>query len=859
MLKSMTPLGNALEKRVVWVRKHRREVLDLAALAVSIFFVWKYVAVIPGYAALCAFVVASLVPLRPLAGNSGPGREFLAALPRRAATVLVTGIFLRYLLASPLDMLWFGAVWPVFGWIFATDWHRLSGWIRGNPWIQNPMRQEFFRSALLGVCALWLMRGFAGLTLRGAADARWYAMNLADMIAQVRAGVFPVWVGQSIYQFDGAISPLRVAPAFHYLGALLDVVTFRSLGIFALLNLLLTLLGVAGMATAYLSLRALLPERKWLAAGLAALFVASPGVIGIPYNGDLYLSWTTLPMVPLIWFATIRSFQDRGKLATLILLGACLGFCWWGHTPIALWSTLIALVAQVVRIGVQWRGGIAWTALFAAAAIFSAIAAYPVGSVILYPAEPGYHADSFQLATAGNIINSIRETFPATILPVSASGRSLGDFQLGYSLWAVLLLCLGSLRGAWRTASAVPLVSAAFLALLLLPIPWIAPALWTAMPPALRNITGNWPMPRLCLLLSAATVFGAAACAVSGPIGTGARRHWISIVVAIGCVWSLSEAGKFAANSQQFAGAPESAVDLLRAENVQLTRYSYGFFPHFPAFPSTFTHGVANPELENRLLSADMTQTVVANTDAALAMGSVQAVGDFHWHSFAQSNHAELNEELRIEPGKFYLLKFDFAEPDAVHGVLQFSGPHLFREYGLPEYGGSRSFGAGGSHSNVLPLWTTGQAQDITVSFYPTIPVSEEQPTSPVAHVQFFSYDRESLPVRVDDWIPYKARVRSPVPAWLETPRVFQTGYVAWVNHVSAAVRSSPEALVSVSVPAGDSNVELAYAAPSGLKRLFWLSLSSILAVAALGAVKWILDLRREHRFSGASLPAFGA
>jgi hypothetical protein len=859
MLKSMTPIGDALEKRIVWVRKHRREVLDLAALAFSLGVVWRFVAVVPGYAALCAMVVASLVPLRPLSGNSGPAREFLAALPKRIATVLATGIFLRYLLGSPLDALWFGAVWPISGWLLATDWRRVSGWIRGNPWIQNPVRQEFFRSALLLLCALWLMRGFAGSTLRGAADARWYAMNLADMIAQVRAGVFPVWVGQSVYQFNGAISPLRVAPAFHYLGALLDILTFRRLGIFALLNLLLTLLGVAGMATAYLSLRALLRDRKWLAAGLAALFLASPGVVGIPYNGDLYLSWTTLPMIPLIWFATVRSFKDRGKLTTLALLGACLGFCWWGHTPIALWSTLIAFVAQAVRIGVQWKGGIAWTSLLASAVVFSAIAAYPVGSVLLYPAEPNYHADSFQLALAGNIVDFIRDTFPATILPLSANGRSLGDFQLGYSLWAVLLLCLGSLRGAWRTVNAVPLLWAAFLALLLLPIPGIVPALWTAMPAFLRNITGNWPMPRLCLLLAASTVFGAAACASSGSMGSGARRHWLSILVAIGCVWSLSEADKFSAGSRQSVAAPESAVDLLRPENVQLTRYSYGFFPHFPTLPSTFTHGVANPELENRLLSTDMTQTVVANTDAALAAGAIQASGDFHWHPFGQSNHADLSQELRIEPGKFYLLKFDFADPDAIHGVLQFEGPHLFREYGLPEHGGSRAFGAGGAHSKVLPLWTTGQAQDIDVSFYPATPVTEEQPSPPVAHVQLFSYDRESLPVRVDDWIPYKARVRSPVPAWLETPRVFQTGYVAWVNNQPATVRSSPEALVSVSVPAGDSSVELAYAAPSGLKRLFWLSFSSILAAAALGVVKWIIDLRRSPPLSGASLPAFGA
>jgi hypothetical protein len=851
MLKRMT-LGAPAGKWIVWVNKHRREVLDLAALALSLVLVQRFVAEMPVSAALCAFLVASLVPLRPFSGDPGPWREFLAAVPRRIAAVVVTGAFLRYMLGAPLDTLWFGAIWPIAGLIMVTDWRRASEQLRSNRWIQNPVRQETLRSTLLFACTLWLMQGFFRSTLHGAADAGWYAMTLKDTVMQVRSGIFPIWTGQSIYQFNGAISPLRVAPAFQYLGALLDLITFRSLGIYSLQNLLLTLLALGGMVTSYLSLRTLLPDRKWLAAGLSVLFLSCPGVLGIPYNGDLYLSWTTLPLMPLVWFATVRSFQNQGKLETLVLLGAALGLCWWGHSPIALWSTFFAFVAQAVRMGVQWRDGIEWKAIFSSVGVFSAIAAYPIGSVLLYPAEPGYHADSFQLAGAGNIVDFLRETFPATILPISATGRSLGDFQLGYSLWALLLFSLWQQRGAWKWTSAVPLVCAGYLALLLLPIPGLVTALWTVMPAFLRNITGNWAMPRICLLLAAATVFGTAACASTGD---RRRRHTFSILVAIGCVWSLSEAEKFAAGSHRSLPAPESAVDLLRPENVQLTRYSYGFFPHFPG---TFTHSVANPELENCLLSADMSKTVAANTDAALTSGRLQATGDFHWRPIGQPNHAELDQELRIEPGRFYLLKFDFANPDTIHGVLELQGKHLFREYGLPEHGGPLAFGAGGTHSNVLPLWTTSEQQYISASFFPTKPVSEDQPTLPVAHVQLFSYDRAALPVQVNNWIPYKAQVKSPVAAWLETPRMYQPAYVAWVNHHPAEVRKSPDSLVSVAVPAGESDVELVYVAPTGLKLLFWLSLSSIAAATAIGVIGGVRLLLTGTPSEG-SLAAMGA
>jgi hypothetical protein len=185
-------------------------------------------------------------------------------------------------------------------------------------------------------------------SLRGGPDALWYSVGLADTIAQERLGVFPVWVGQSIYQFNGAICPIRVAPGFQYLAMLIDIVTLRSLGIFALQNLLLGLVALAGTWSAYLALRAVLPGKEWFAAGLAALFISCPGVLGLSYNSDLYMSWTTLPAVPLVWFATIRSFQDEGSARTLAVLGTALGLCWWGHSPIALWATSVAGVGQVL-------------------------------------------------------------------------------------------------------------------------------------------------------------------------------------------------------------------------------------------------------------------------------------------------------------------------------------------------------------------------------------------------------------------------------------------------------------------------------------------------------------------------------
>jgi hypothetical protein len=405
-----------------------------------------------------------------------------------------------------------------------------------------------------------------------------------------------------------------------------------------------------------------------------------------------------------------------------------------------------------------------------------------------------------------------------------------------------------------RPVSTVPLAAAAVLALLLLPIPGLNHLLWALVPNFVRNPTGNWATSRLCMPLAAATVFSAAACA--GTFLTGRRRHLFAILVASGAIWSLSQACRFIAGSWHSAPAPDSAVDMLRPENVMLTRYSYSMFPHFPALPAAFTHGVTDPELEERLLGKSTFSPIGANKDTALASARVVATSDFRWDTNpAHSASAALEEAPRIEPGRSYLMKFDFAQPDAIHGVLQIYGSHFFREYGLPEHGGPKSFGAGGEHSNVFPVWTTAGPQALTVTFFPAAGGPAGQPEPPVGEVTLLSYESNSLPVRVESWLPYRAHVQAPAEAWLETPRAFQTGYHARVDGKPADVRETPDALVAVAVPAGASTVELAYVAPLGLRVLFWVSLLSSLAAVVLGSARWILHLlavRSPAKASGA-------
>lgn len=704
------------------------------------------------------------------------------------------------------------------------------------------MQAESRRWILLLAAAFFLLSGLTRAGMHGGGDARWYGTMLADMMAQTRAGVFPVWAGQSEYQFNGAIYPLRVAPGFHYMGALLDILTLRTLEVFALQNLLLVALGVTAIFSAYFCMAALLPGRRALAAWLAVLYLACPGVLGLAYNTDLYMSWTTLPWMPLIWLATVRSFREGGSLNSMLLLGTGLGLCWWGHSPIALWTTGCASIAQLARVAVKRPAGHSWLNAALGGLAFALIAGYPLASVLFFPPESGLSGRSFQPPTSpGMIVDFLRSVFPANWHPVSDNGQALSDFQIGYALAALWLFVSWHARKIRRPEVLVMLGLGAVLLFLLLPIPTLDTLLWSAVPSFVRDITARWVMNRLYLVLACLCVFAVAAAATE--LATDSRREktlrWLLIV---GCLWSVWEARKFSHGSQATAGNTLAAPRTLPTENVMLTRYAYFVYPQLPPY---FTHGVTDPHLENRLWPESGSAPLADNYSAARATGNVVTQMEFTRKSGAIEETLPL--PLTLEPGKRYLLAFDFADRNA-RGVLQFSGRTFFREYALPEYGEGLSFGVSGKRSNMLPVWTSQPGgEEVTLRFIRTISPDQPVLARSLGRIKLLSYDTAAFPVRVTSWIPYRAEVVASEPVWLETPRMFQQYYAARVNGTATEIRKSEAGLVMVRVPRGTAQVELTYRAPLGLAFSFWISLLALGVTAG-----WLISSSFAETFAQA-------
>ena len=681
----------------------------------------------------------------------------------------------------------------------------------------------------IGLSALiaLLFHPFVRPGVHGSGDALYYATFLTDALEQFRAGVFPVFVGQSEYQFNGSVIPIRVAPGFQYFAGLLDLLTGRTLSSLAVQNLVILVTAFAAGGAAYASLRALAlpPMVAWI---LAVLYLTCPGVMGLAFNSDLYMSWLTVPLVPVVFYLGLQTFANRGPWL-FAALGLTLGATWWCHPPIAVWLTAAQVMLQVARlVWARPSPSVLWRELLAGAAAIGGTACYPLVSVLLYPVDPQAGASGGFVVPPNHILQQLLETFPAAWFPLSDLARRLTDFQIGYGLLAATFIISFS---AWRSARPelrVLLVVATGLLLLLLPVPGLNLALWRLVPDAVRAATNIWPMQRLYLVLAGVCIGLIAWTWIKAPGDAAMQRHQrFLLLCALG--WSLAEALKFMHGSWATVTPRSAAPERLAPENITLTRYSYGLFA---AKPGSFTHGVTDPALENRLLDADQHTVVAANYDAAAREAHSAVTYRFR----VVEGHIETEPRVTLHPGRRYLATLK--APVELQGTLVLEGTRLQRVYGLPEYGEARSFGLTPGRNPFFPVHTSGsETERVRVLFESGVAVDLAALAARITLV-ITEYSSEKLPVRVLSWLPYSAAVTSPTAAWLETPRMYQASWRATVDGRPTEVRRSPEGLAIVPVPAGDSEVVLHYSAPIGLQVAFWISLAAIMTGTSLALIR---------------------
>lgn len=686
---------------------------------------------------------------------------------------------------------------------------------------------EALRWLLLAGGALWLSHPYFSPRLIGSGDALWYHHLLADAVLQFRAGEFPVYVGQSEFMFNGAVYPHRVAPYHQYLAGLIDLLTGRSLGFFALQHLTLIVTFVGGALAGYFTLTRLDPLRRWSAALLALLYVACPGVMGLAYAQDLYMSVMAIPWVPLALGGAWLTFRENSWRA-LGMIVAGLGMLWWAHSPIALWTTACVGLQQIVRLAFirpvapLLRRGVP------AAGALALLVAYPVVSAFLLRA-PGESVVPYRMDRA-LLLKEIQDAFPASILPLNSAASPLSQLQLGYSLGAlvVVLAIVAASRRSLRGGLAFGMV--VLLLLLVLPVPGLTRVLWLSFPEPVVGLSLYWPMQRLYIIAAALLVVGLTAVVARAPLPRWAGPALLGGLL-VGAGWSAWQARVFLKAAAFRATLNAESAQWGRTENATPMRHAYHLFGRQPA---TMSHGVMDPALESRLLDP---VTGAQPADPA----PVPATRTFTGTLDANPGILNLEPALRLEPRRRYRLDFEFLAHDYT-GILQITGPEFFREYALPASGNPRAFGTGAAASRSLGLWTTrSEAIDVRLRFIPTAPGARAAAFTPFARFDFSERVPAQQPVEIHGLVPYRATVRTRAPAVLETPRMAVPGYTAMVNGAAVPVVPTLEGFVGVPVPAGLSAVEVRFTGPLALRLAFGLS---ALAWLALPLATWRLGRR---------------
>lgn len=823
---SASPVHRTLRagNRVLWATV-------LGGWLVFAFFVFRG-APTPAWTSLAA-AAAGLGAIAWLSRRIAPGR-FVGTLGQ-AALEFVLGAAWLHALFEPArisaGLLWLAAAIALG---LATS-RVVQGAIEGRLGVSPGEPARWSVLLVVATAAVWPV-----YTSRpnGAGDAYWYVMMLADFVSQTRAGIFPVWIGQTKFAFNGAYAPLHLAPGFQHVGWIVDLATVRSLEFLALKNVVLALAALASAAGSYFCFRAMLRRAGNFALLLAIGYTLSPGLLAPLAIGDQYMTFVAATCLPWALYATWRCLA-RNDLIAHVMLGASVAGMWICHTPLGLWASIVCAPIYLGKLILRGRGGRPVLLTSVAAVTFLLLGASPFLTAVGLDNVPTMPIVGQQVR------DELVKLFPAVLQPVSEAANLPSDYKPGYFALGcgVLGLALLVKRPNWPAGAFA--AAALFVAAIVLPTPGFQATFWSHLPALVLKTTNAWAIQRLALIWAALLFFSCAATLAVVLCAATRGRRWIVFgatgLAVAGAAWSWSEARRLSAHLARSVSSPTGWQHFYAEHNVILTRYPYS---SFSAAPTYFSHGYMEPHFESRLLTRDTLQPLLDNYAGAIAQGRKVAQGVFTGHSNGRRPFYRLTPEIKLQSGRHYVLKTTFRDPTR-NGWFQILGPRLFREYILPDsgigiagqLGAPRGYGSLPSSSPYIPLYTDTPGESIPLLNYIHPDDQEAFLEIECAAFELWEYEPRSLPIRLDNLTPYRTVVVSPAAAYLESPRMWLGHYRAKVNGQRVPVLRSPNNLCMVAVTAGTNSAEIKYVPPLHVEIAYWVGVIawSTLALATLG------------------------
>jgi len=690
---------------------------------------------------------------------------------------------------------------------------------------------ETFRWMIILLVSTWSVGPVYDIKPSGAGDAFWYTIMLADYLEQLRAGIFPVWIGQTEYAFNGAFFPLRLAPGFQHLGGIVDAITIHSLDYVAVKNLVLALSAIATGFFTYFCFRSILTTKPNLAAALALIYLLSPGLLAPWVIGDQYMTFLTGPFVPVVFYGYWRSYT-RNDISGHILLGAGTAALWLFHTPVALWTSLFAAGLYVIKIIKHLQSGRECKMMMLALAVYIALGTYPIFSALSIDSMVKFSVDG------ESIFSESMRIYPDILFKSISNSYGPHNYQPGYAALAAGIAG-SALAIYFRNAASLTFAAASLvLTFFLLPIPGISNWLWNHIPQFILNATNTWAAQRLALIWVALLIFTLATAIGSTQKKSQAllTRLVLLILVSASLLWSVREASALHLYIKRTipVGPSMGWKILYEKHNLILSRYPYSYFQKTPPY---FSHAYMDPILENRLLNRTDEKVFQSNYDSAASLSTDQSsvlVSSGLLRAINDNNSVFylLRPAPTIEPSTHYALRLNFMN-EGEAGIFQILGEKLFREYTLPDSGAGmgaqvgppQSFGTTSTSSHVVPLYTNA-INSVPIQITQILPDRPKTAEFDCANYQLWKYDPKKLPIIIHSLAPYRAQVHSPKATYLETPRMWLSGYSALVNGERLSVLRSPSNLCMIPLEAGESSVELNYNPPFYVRATYWIAIT---------------------------------
>jgi len=648
----------------------------------------------------------------------------------------------------------------------------------------------------------------------GGGDAQYYFNLLADSLKQVENKIFPIYVGQSIFETNG-ISQIN-APLYYIFANIINFATFSSFNAIYIQHLTIILSAVFASNFLFLALIKIGPSYKFEAFLISILYITSPGVASLIYFMDSYFAFLTIPFIPLIFYCLVQIY-NRENFSDYLIFSISLSLVWMAHPPIALWVTFLC-VLFCLPILILGKGKIIY--FFSSGFIFIALNIWQIIGIFSFEALKPISINELRNLQSW-IILTLKESAFDSLLPLNFATKPFYWLQLGYTLWLFLFISFFIyLKKPVISLFSFFLSLSLFLIIILFPNP-IGSYFWEILPSSMITITNFYPNTRIYVILAALVCF-ISFFSIQQIHHIKNRRliYFIEIILFIGTFWSLYQMS-ILMNKAITQTDTQPSHSWLNTENI-----------HYPFFGLT-TEFINNelfpgshiPVFQARILSDIKTNEIYIDPKQELIKKCFETkpiplYKKFHNQKVNPANSIIIfNLSLKSNKNYFICGKILVTGNDASfylsnnkRQITQWSQINFKQDkwqiVSLPVN---------------LPNNINGQEGDIpfTLSLTPF-----DNTIASIDSFHYTEFNTKELPIKIISLTPYTISTElTELGKTLEIIKNYQKGYSAKVNQKSVEVYKSERGTILIPIDQiGSVEVELAYVGTNSMRISFYLS-----------------------------------